>query len=127
MRLKAPPDVRRGNDDDDDDGDSPLAADADNMEKLIAERIAARQRDMDEITERIKASMPPSQQQQQQQQHPAEYNPNDVMPNGPPSIALPPTPPPALQTIDTRKVRFQEETTPIFLKLKRKPLIDGEQ
>ena len=131
MRLKAVPDARRRDDDDgDDDGDSPLAADDDNMEKLIAERIAARQRDMDEITERIKATMPPSaqqqQQQQQQQQHHTEYNPNDVMPNGPPSIALPPTPPPGLQTIDTRKVRFQEDTTPIFLKLKRKPLVDQE-
>ena len=123
MRLKAPPDVRRGNDDDDDDGDSPLAADADNMEKLIAERIAARQRDMDEITERIKASMPPTaQQQQQQQQHPAEYNPNDITPHEDAGQML--TPPPALQTVDTRKVRFQEDTNPIFLKLKRKPMMD---
>jgi len=112
---------------DDDNGDSPLAADGDDMEKLIAERIAARQRDLDEITERIKATMPPTaQRQQQQQQQPTEYNPNDVMPPGPPSIAVPPTSPPALQTIDTRKVRFQEDTTPIFLKLKRKPLIDQE-
>jgi hypothetical protein len=125
MRLKARPDKVSGGDDADDDGDSPLAADGDDMEKLIAERIAARQRDLEEITEKIKATLPPTAQTQQQQ--PAEYNPNDVMPNGPPSIALPPTPPPALQTIDTRKVRFQEETTPIFLKLKRKPLIDGEQ
>ena len=121
MRLKAAPDARRRDDDDDGDNDSPLAADGDDMEKLIAERIAARQRDMDEITERIKASMPPSQQQQQQQQ-PAEYNPNDVMPNGP-SCALPPP----LQTVDTRKVRFQEDTNPIFLKLKRKPMMDDEQ
>jgi hypothetical protein len=61
--------------------------------------------------------MPP---EEQQQQHPAEYNPNDVMPNGP-SSALPPL----LQTVDTRKVRFQEEdTNPIFLKLKRKPMMD---
>ena len=120
MRLKAAPDARR-RDDDDGDNDSPLAADGDVMEKLIAERIAARQRDMDEITERIKASMPPSA-QQQQQQHPAEYNPNDVMPNGP-SCALPPP----LQTVDTRKVRFQEDTNPIFLKLKRKPMMDDEQ
>ena len=119
MRLKAAPDARRRDDDDDGDGDSPLAADGDDIEKLIAERIAARQRDMDEITERIKASMPPS---QQQQQHPAEYNPNDVMPNGP-SCALPPP----LQTVDTRKVRFQEDTNPIFLKLKRKPMMDNEQ
>ena len=121
MRLKAAPDARRRVDDvdGDGDGDSPLAADGDDIEKLIAERIAARQRDMDEITERIKASMPPSA-QQQQQQHPAEYNPNDVMPNGP-SCALPPP----LQTVDTRKVRFQEEdTNPIFLKLKRKPMMD---
>lgn len=130
MRLKARPDARGGlsadkdKDNNDDNGDSPLAADGDDMEKLIAERIAARQRDLEEITERIKATMPPRAQRQQQQ--PTEYNPNDVMPPGPPSIAVPPTPPPALQTIDTRKVRFQEDTTPIFLKLKRKPLVDQE-
>jgi len=134
MRLKARPDARGvstadkdkdNNHENDDDGDSPLAADGDDMEKLIAERIAARQRDLEEITERIKASMPPmAQTQQHQQQHPTEYNPNDVLPNGPPPITLPPPPPPALQTIDTRKVRFQEDTTPIFLKLKRKPMED---
>jgi hypothetical protein len=125
MRLKAHPDVRgNGNriTDDDDDGDSPLAADGDNMDKLIAERIAARQRDLDEITERIKSTMPPTAQQQQQQQHPAEYNPNDITPNEDAGQML--TPPPALQTVDTRKVRFQEDTNPIFLKLKRKPMMD---
>jgi hypothetical protein len=86
----------------DDNGDSPLA-NGDDMERLIAERIAARQRDMDEIGERMKASMPASQQHKQ----PTEYNPNDV-----------------IETNDAtpRKVRFQEEdTNPIFLKLKRKP------
>jgi hypothetical protein len=122
MRLKAHPDVRgNGNriNDDDDDGDSPLAADGDNMDKLIAERIAARQRDLDEIGERIKAAMP---QPQQPQQHPAEYNPNDVMPHE--DAGQMPTPPLALQTVDTRKVRFQEDTNPIFLKLKRKPMED---
>jgi DNA repair exonuclease SbcCD ATPase subunit len=132
MRLKARPDAQGGPSADkgnnDDDGDSPLAADGDDMEKLIAERIAARQRDLEEITERIKASMPPSAATAQTQQHqPTEYNPNDVMPNGPPPITLPPPPPPALQTIDTRKVRFQEDTTPIFLKLKRKPMADNER
>ena len=86
----------------DDNGDSPLA-NGDDMERLIAERIAARQRDIDEIGERMKASMPASQQHKQ----PTEYNPNDV-----------------IETNDAtpRKVRFQEEdTNPIFLKLKRKP------
>jgi len=83
----------------DDNGDSPLA-NGDDMERLIAERIAARQRDMDEIGERMKASMPPE--HTRTPVKPAEYNPN---------IAE-----------DTRKVRFQEEdTNPIFLKLKRKP------
>jgi hypothetical protein len=95
------------------------------MEKLIAERIAARQRDLEEITERIKSTMPPSA-QSQQQQHPAEYNPNDITPSAIPTIS-PPPPPPALQSVDTRKVRFQEDTNPIFLKLKRKPMMDYEQ
>ena len=141
MRLKAAADARgrrrqdghgHGHGDDDGDGDSPLAADGDDMEKLIAERIAARQRDMDEITERIKASMPPPSQQPQQPHQPlAEYNPNDLLT---PSAIHPNTattrPPTALQSADTRKahedmrkVRFQEEDT-VFLKLKRKPMMD---
>jgi hypothetical protein len=82
----------------DDNGDSPLA-NGDDMEKLIADRIAARQRDMDEIGERMKASMPPE--HTRIPVKPIEYNPNI--------------------TEDTRKVRFQEDTNPIFLKLKRKP------
>jgi hypothetical protein len=145
MRLKAAPDARgrRRDDDGDDDGDSPLAADGDDMEKLIAERIAARQRDMDEITERIKVSMPPEERRRQPQQSPAEYNPNDITPTAIPATT---TPPPALQSMDTRKVpedmrkvpedmrkvpedmrkvRFQEEDT-VFLKLKRKPMMDDE-
>jgi hypothetical protein len=143
MRLKAAPDARgrRRDDDGDDDGDSPLAADGDDMDKLIAERIAARQRDMDEITERIKASMSPE--HTRVPVTPAEYNPNDVSPV---DASPTPMPPPALQSVDTRKVhedirrvpedirkvpedirrvRFQEEdTNPIFLKLKRKPMVD---
>jgi hypothetical protein len=142
MRLKAAADARgrrrqdgHGHGDDDGDGDSPLAADGDDMEKLIAERIAARQRDMDEITERIKASMPPPSQQPHQPL--AEYNPNDLLT---PSVIHPNTattrPPTALQSMDTRKahedmrkvpedmrkVRFQEDT--VFMKLKRKPMMD---
>ena len=125
MRLKARPDKVSGGDDNDNDndGDSPLAGHGDDMEKLIAERIAARQRDLEEITERIKSTMPPSAQSQQQQQHSAEYNPNDITPSAIPTIS-PPPPPPALQSVDTRKVRFQEDTNPIFLKLKRKPMMD---
>jgi hypothetical protein len=125
----------------DDNGDSPLA-NGDDMDKLIADRIAARQRDLDEISERIKASMPAEQRRRQTQ--PAEYNPDDVVS----LVATSPTtiPPPALQSVDTRKVhedarrvpedvrrvpedarrvRFQEEdTNPIFLKLKRKPMAE---
>lgn len=88
----------------DDNGDSPLA-NGDDMERLIAERIAARQRDMDEIGERMKASMPPE--HTRTPVKPAEYNPN---------IAE-----------DTRKVRFQEDTNPIFLKLKRKPMLENDE
>ena len=122
-------------------GDSPLAT-GDDMDKLIAERIAARQRDLDIIGERMKASMPPEQRRRQQTQ-PAEYNPDDVSPV---DASPTPMPPPALQSVDTRKVpedirkapedirkapedirrvRFQEEdTNPIFLKLKRKPMAE---
>ena len=117
-------------------GDSPLAT-GDDMDKLIAERIAARQRDLDIIGERMKASMPPEQRRRQQTQ-PAEYNPDDVSPV---DASPTPMPPPALQSVDTRKVpedirkapedirrvRFQEEdTNPIFLKLKRKPMVDDD-
>jgi hypothetical protein len=134
MRLKAAPDARRRDGDDDGDGDSPLAADGDDMEKLIAERIAARQRDLDIIGERMKASMPPEERRRQQTQT-AEYNPDDVVSLVDASPT--PMPPPALQSVDTRKVpedirrvpedirkvRFQEEDT-VFLKLKRKPMVE---
>ena len=102
----------------DDNADSPLAT-GDDMEKLIAERIAARQRDLDEIGERMKASMPPEERRRQQTQT-AEYNPDDVSPV---DASPTPMPPPALQSVDTRKVRFQEEDT-VFLKLKRKPMVE---
>jgi len=115
MRLKAHPDMKVNEDGNGDD--SPLAADGDDIEKLIAERIAARQRDLDEIGERIKAAMPSPQKQQ-----PTEYNPNDINQS---NDAMP-SPPPALKTLDTRKVRFQEDTNPIFLKLKRKPIREYE-
>ena len=132
-----------------DNGDSPLAT-GDDMDKLIAERIAARQRDLDIIGERMKATMPPEQRRRQTQ--PAEYNPDDVSPV---DASPTPMPPPALQSVDTRKVpedirkapedirrvpkdirkvpedilkvRFQEEdANPIFLKLKRKPMVEDQ-
>jgi len=116
----------------DDNADSPLAT-GDDMDKLIAERIAARQRDLDIIGERMKASMPPEERRRQQTQT-AEYNPDDVSPV---DASPTPMPPPALQSVDTRKVpedirrvpedirrvRFQEEDT-VFLKLKRKPMVE---
>ena len=94
------------------------------MDRLIAERIAARQRDMEEITERLKASMPPSEQQQQQQK---EYNPNEYV-SDTASLTLPlPMPMSSLPpSEDTRKVRFREDMDSIFLKLKRKPMVDEE-
>jgi hypothetical protein len=102
--------------------DSPFRG-GDDMERLIAERIAARQRDMEEITERIKASMPPSQQQQPMK----EYNPNEFVPDidslSCPMLPTQPTPPPSE---DTRKVRFREDTDSIFLKLKRKPMAEED-
>ncbi len=100
--------------------DSPFRG-GDDMERLIAERIAARQRDMEEIAERMKATMPPSQLQQQQPLPQKEYDPNEfvVMPQ---QMTSPPMPMPPSE--ETRKVRFQEDTDSIFLKLKRKPMAD---
>ena len=98
--------------------DSPFRG-GDDMDRLIAERIAARQRDMEEITEQMKASMPPSQQQQQPLK---EYNPNEFV-SDTASLTLP-LPPMPLQSEETRKVRFREDMDSIFLKLKRKPMPD---
>ncbi len=98
--------------------DSPFRG-GDDMDRLIAERIAARQRDMEEITERMKASMPPSQQPLPIK----EYNPNEFVQADTASLTLP-MPPLPLQSEDTRKVRFHEDTDSIFLKLKRKPMTD---
>jgi hypothetical protein len=106
--------------------DSPFRG-GDDMDRLIAERIAARQRDMEEITERIKASMPPSEQQQQFAIPTKEYNPNEYV-SDTASLTLPlPMPMSSLPpSEDTRKVRFREDTDSIFLKLKRKPMVDEE-
>ena len=99
--------------------DSPFRG-GDDMDRLIAERIAARQRDMEEITEQMKASMPPSQQQQLPQK---EYNPNEFAQADTATLPMPPMP---LQSEETRKVRFQEDMDSIFLKLKRKPMADDD-
>ena len=120
--------TKKNRDDDDDNNDSPLANNNDDMEKIIAERIAARQRDLDEISERMKARMPP--------QPPGHVN--SLVPLPPPreystSELDVPTPPPlpAPLSMDAnpnnqRKVRFQEDTddNPILLKLKRKPTVE---
>jgi hypothetical protein len=110
-------------DNDDDNNDSPLADNSDDMEKIIAERIAARQRDLDEITERMKATMPPEYRQSLEKT--PEYNPNDVVP----APSMTPLIQPRPQSEDTqRRVRFQEdndtEHNPILLKLKRKPMTE---
>ena len=105
--------------------DSPFRG-GDDMDRLIAERIATRQRDMEEITERLKASMPPSEQQQLAIPM-KEYNPNEYV-SDTASLTLPlPMPMSSLPpSEDTRKVRFREDTDSIFLKLKRKPMADEE-
>jgi hypothetical protein len=102
--------------------DSPFRG-GDDMDRLIAERIAARQRDMEEITEQMKASMPPSQQQQLQPLK--EYNPNEFV-SDTASLTLPMPPPPPPPSEETRKVRFQEDMDSIFLKLKRKPMAEND-
>ena len=99
--------------------DSPFRG-GDDMDRLIAERIAARQRDMEEITEQMKASMPPSQQRHIQPLK--EYNPNEFV-SDITSLTLP-MPPPPPPSEETRKVRFQEDMDSIFLKLKKKPIAE---
>lgn len=109
-------------DDNDDNNDSPLADNSDDMEKIIAERLAARQRDLDEITERMKATMPPEYRQSLEKT--PEYNPNDVVVPSTTTSLIQPRP----QSEDTRRVRFQEDNdtdhNPILLKLKRKPMME---
>lgn len=113
-------------DDDNDNNDSPLANNSDDMEKIITERIAARQRDLDEISERMKARMPP-----QPPGHvnslvplppPREYSTSELDIQTPQSL-----PAPLSMDANPRKVRFQEEdmdNNPILLKLKRKPTVE---
>ena len=114
-----------GDDDNDDDNDSPLATNSDDMEKIIAERIAARQRDMDEITERMKATNPPP--HAAPTPTPREYSTSELDVPTPTSLPLPApqfTMDAADNTNGARRVRFQEEDTiddnPILLKLKKK-------
>jgi hypothetical protein len=105
----------------DNDNDSPLATNSDDMEKIIAERIAARQRDLDEITERMKATNPPP--HAAPTPTPREYSTSELDVPTPTSL---PTPGPqftmdaADNTNGARRVRFQEDN-PILLKLKKKP------
>jgi hypothetical protein len=119
-----------GEEADDDNHDSPLADNSDDMEKIIAERIAARQRDLDEISERMKARMPP--------QPPGHVNSLVTLPApreySTSELDVPtPLPLPAPLSMDAnsnnqRRVRFQEEEgmddNPILLKLKRKPTVE---
>jgi hypothetical protein len=118
-----------GGDDDngngnDDNNDSPLATNSDDMEKIIAERIAARQRDLDEITERMKATNPPP--HAAPPPTPREYTTRELDIPAPTSLPVPLTMD-ADDTINTRRVRFQDDTmddNPILLKLKKKPAVE---
>lgn len=118
-----------GGGEEDDDNDSPLANNSDDMEKIIAERIAARQRDLDEITERMKMTNPPplNQQAQVSSSQPTVYSTNDLDAPAPPQLPIPsPLTNDAANHNNARKVRFQEDTddNPILLKLKRKPTVE---
>lgn len=108
-----------------DDNDSPLADNSDDMEKIIAERIAARQRDMDEITERMKATNPPPHAAPTPTPTLREYSTSELDIPTPTSLPLsaPPFTMDADNTNGARRVRFQEDTiddNPILLKLKKK-------
>jgi hypothetical protein len=113
-------------DDNDNDNDSPLATNSDDMEKIIAERIAARQRDMDEITERMKATNPPP--HAAPTPTPREYSTSELDVPTPTSLPAPQfTMDAADNTNGARRVRFQEDTmddNPILLKLKKKPAVE---
>ena len=125
--------------------DSPIG---DDMDKLIAERIASRERDLAEITEQIKRTAAPN--ASDQTPRPSPYsntnlnNPNisnDIM------IMRKPAPPPEHKVrfdenpdiiqdsepeqqqmmmppppVDTRNEGFHEDMNSIFLKLKRRPI-----
>jgi hypothetical protein len=114
-----------GGDDDNDNGndnDSPLATNSDDMEKIIAERIAARQRDLDEITERMKATNPTP--HAAPTPTPREYTTRELDIPAPTPIPLTMD---ADGTNNSRRVRFQEDTmddNPILLKLKKKPAVE---
>jgi hypothetical protein len=114
------------------------------MDKLIAERIASRERDLAEITDQIKRSVAPPLSNASEQTPP--YSNNDIMIMRKP--APPPSPAPKVrfdetpnfiqdsepeqqqqtqmmmqpQPIDTRNAGFHEDINSIFLKLKRKPI-----
>jgi excinuclease UvrABC nuclease subunit len=105
--------------DNDNDNDSPLATNSDDMEKIIAERIAARQRDLDEITERMKATNPPPHAAPTPTPTPREYTTRELDIPTPTSLPVPLTMD-ADTTNNARRVRFQEDN-PILLKLKKKP------
>jgi hypothetical protein len=114
--------------DNDNDNDSPLATNSDDMEKIIAERIAARQRDLDEITERMKATNPPP--HAAPTPTPREYSTSELDIPTPTSLPLP-APQSTMDAADNtngaRRVRFQEDTmddNPILLKLKKKPAVE---
>ena len=116
-------------DDNDDNNDSPLATNSDDMEKIIAERIAARQRDMDEITERMKATNPPPHAAPTPTPTPREYSTSELDVPTPTSLPAPQfTMDAADNTNGARRVRFQEEDTiddnPILLKLKKKTAVE---
>jgi hypothetical protein len=107
---------------DDDNNDSPLATNSDDMEKIIAERIAARQRDLDEITERMKATNPPP--HAAPTPPPREYTTSELDIPAPTPVSLTMD---ADNTNVARRVRFQEDTmddNPILLKLKKKPAVE---
>ena len=128
--------------------DSPMG---DDMDKLIAERIASRERDLAEITEQIKRSAPNASEQpsqymnpnQNQNQNQNQNISNDIMimrkpapaPSPAPKVRFDETPnfiqdsePEQQQMmippppVDTRNEGFHEDMNSIFLKLKRRPI-----
>jgi len=100
--------------------DSPIG---DDMDKLIAERIASRERDLAEITEQIKRSAAPT--ASEQTPRPSPYSTNDIMIMRKPAPALEhkvrfDETPDIIQDSEQQELPLQPPVPDVYSRLKRK-------